>query len=226
MAGAEKLAAISALARATYLKRHTDYIAGLWRDSIIPGLTWRRQGPRGQKNKAYNCPSWSWASQDSIVSYQWAGEQRGEGLFMPQVLDVIWEPDSANMFGDVRSAHIVLDTTITTGGVMPDHFRRYEPFQHDAHYIQAVIISDPERAVLWHATATMDDAGVGGKMVAVAVLSTYYSERIFLLLDPPDLDAEEYRRVGIAIMGCSDGENPKVQGDIASGWKRITIKLV
>lgn len=34
----DKLVAISALARATYLNRHIDYVAGLWRDCIVPGL--------------------------------------------------------------------------------------------------------------------------------------------------------------------------------------------
>ncbi|KAF2818854.1 HET-domain-containing protein, partial [Ophiobolus disseminans] len=57
----DKLVAVSALAKTTYLRRPQPYIAGLWRDSIVHGLMWRRKGP-GTKNTTSQCPSWSWAS--------------------------------------------------------------------------------------------------------------------------------------------------------------------
>ncbi|KAF2720713.1 HET-domain-containing protein, partial [Polychaeton citri CBS 116435] len=64
----DKMVALSALAKATYLNRRVDYIAGLWKDSLLTGLMWARDGP-GNKTKTYRCPSWSWASQDSPVNY-------------------------------------------------------------------------------------------------------------------------------------------------------------
>ncbi|KAI0193233.1 heterokaryon incompatibility protein-domain-containing protein, partial [Xylaria flabelliformis] len=59
--GKDKLVAISALARATYHNRPADYIAGLWRDSLLSGLKWIGDG-QGSKSKSMAYPSWSWAS--------------------------------------------------------------------------------------------------------------------------------------------------------------------
>ncbi|KAI0425581.1 hypothetical protein F5Y09DRAFT_352147 [Xylaria sp. FL1042] len=68
--GNDKLAAIAALAASMNMKLNSscrdyedyqDYVAGIWRKSLIYGLGWRRIGP-GKKSPNYRCPSWSWAS--------------------------------------------------------------------------------------------------------------------------------------------------------------------
>jgi hypothetical protein len=64
----DNLVALSALAKATYLNKHVNYFAGIWKDSVLAGLLWHRIGP-GSKARDHGCPSWSWASQDSGVSY-------------------------------------------------------------------------------------------------------------------------------------------------------------
>jgi hypothetical protein len=64
----DKLVALSALAKATYSNKRVEYFAGIWKDSVLGGLLWYRSGPGG-KARTQGCPSWSWASQDSAVSY-------------------------------------------------------------------------------------------------------------------------------------------------------------
>jgi hypothetical protein len=54
----DKLVAISAAAKATYSNRRIGYFAGLWKDCIMAGLLWTRNGP-GRKSRRYACPSWS-----------------------------------------------------------------------------------------------------------------------------------------------------------------------
>lgn len=67
----DRLAAIEGYARALSLARpHDDYVAGLWRSSLVPQLLWYRQhgippGPR----PAYRAPTWSWASIDGAVQF-------------------------------------------------------------------------------------------------------------------------------------------------------------
>jgi hypothetical protein len=65
----DRLVAISAAAKATYSNRRIDYCAGLWKDCIMAGLLWTRDSP-GRKSRRYACPSWSWASQETRVSYR------------------------------------------------------------------------------------------------------------------------------------------------------------
>jgi hypothetical protein len=62
---ANKLVAISAAAKATYLNRHVDYFAGLWKDCVVPGLMWIRSSP-GRKSRRFSCPSWSWAYKKQV----------------------------------------------------------------------------------------------------------------------------------------------------------------
>ncbi|KAI0908559.1 hypothetical protein F4823DRAFT_598570 [Ustulina deusta] len=69
--GRNKLVAISALAEVFRMICQGDYIAGIWRESLMDGLRWRRSGS-GKKSSSYRCPSWSWASQDSAVRYNFS----------------------------------------------------------------------------------------------------------------------------------------------------------
>jgi hypothetical protein len=51
----DKLVALSALAKATYLNKHVEYFAGVWKDSVLTGLLWHRIGP-GSKARDHGCP--------------------------------------------------------------------------------------------------------------------------------------------------------------------------
>ncbi|KAH7084385.1 heterokaryon incompatibility protein-domain-containing protein, partial [Paraphoma chrysanthemicola] len=66
----DKLVAVSALAKSAHQRRPQPYIAGLWKDSILHGLMWRREG-QGTKHAFQSFPSWSWATQNSAIQYLW-----------------------------------------------------------------------------------------------------------------------------------------------------------
>ncbi|KAF2744699.1 HET-domain-containing protein [Sporormia fimetaria CBS 119925] len=65
----DKLLAIAALARA--YGEEEDYLAGLWRHSIVPDLLWNSDCESHTKDSAalHHAPTWSWASTDSRVSW-------------------------------------------------------------------------------------------------------------------------------------------------------------
>lgn len=240
----DKLVAISALAKPTYLNRQQDYVAGIWRDSMILGLQWIRKG-EGQKSKAYDCPSWSWASQDSEVSYRVAarylqslfderlrvridedGKEEDEEASKSPILHVEWNPDPTNPFGSVSSAYIDLHTKIGVGVVLRDHFQRFEPYEREWEGAQALMLSytadDTGRSESWHARATMDESNFTGGRVAVAVLG-----ESLLLLDPPDPEASEFRRVGLADWNSDITSNRrKSEGDATRLWIEKTIRLL
>lgn len=226
----DKLVAISALARATYLNRHNSYVAGLWRDCIVPGLLWMRDGA-GRKSRTCSCPTWSWASHRSAVTYKkaaphvyWDKVKASENF--PRVQDVSWDTRPENPFGDVIFAHVDLDTTIALGTVLRDNtFTSHATHRlPGGEYQQTLVIPRPGRSGPFCAHATMDDADEGGRNVVVANMW-----HCFLLLEPPILNSKEYRRVGLAVIFLQHLVKDRFDGtmdDVTRGWTRRTIRLV
>lgn len=226
----DRLVAISALARATYLNRHIDYVAGLWRDCIVPGLLWRRSGP-GYKSKTYSCPTWSWASQSSAVTYENATPSvytTQPSEYFPRVQNVSWDTKPENPFGDVLFAHVDLDTKIALGAMPRDNssYDAWYPSWQPENERQMLIITEPGPNRTICADATMDDEDGGGQNVVVAIMG-----HCFLLLEPPSLSSREYRRVGVA--ACHEYKAASTRGkrlvdmdEISLGWTRRTIRLV
>ena len=239
----DKLVAVSALAKATYLRRPQPYIAGLWRDSIMHGIMWRRSGP-GSKSRFSHCPSWSWASQDSAIQYLWthAGVDRAKNWlssYKVTVVSVDYVPSPISPFTDVLSAHIELRTLLTIGTVLNHTHRRnggqnvqgnsgwsghasiveqrFEDtdggYKLAAGLEQGLYLSEPNTDMIWYLEAVMDTPFGFHHRVAVAYLGLDNNETsvtddpgaednnnnlVFMLLDPPNLDASAYTRVGIA----------------------------
>jgi hypothetical protein len=225
--GRDKLVAISALAKATYLNRHVEYAAGLWKDCFVPGLLWQRNG-LGSKSNRNNCPSWSWASQDSEVSYGLVGSQPllHSGPNKPKIIEISITQDPENPFGDARASFVKLDTLVMVGWVLRDHFSRYN-FNSGSSYKPALIISENGSGRLWQAEAIMDSQDAIGKQfkVLVALIDGDSWRRIMLILEPPDLDANEYRRIGIATIKAVNFDTSKIKY-LGKEWPRRIIKLI
>jgi hypothetical protein len=198
----DKLVAISAAAEATYLNRNVEYLAGLWKDCIIEGLLWSRCSP-GCKIRCYACPSWSWASQDTTVSYDYIRGYEGHGQSVngsqiydhwPKIIDAHTETEPETRFGDVKSGYIKLDTLVTSGWVM-----RYdaEDRVHARH--REFIFSTPGRNDVWSSTAIMDDDDHQESKCTVAFLGLRFGGWIALLLKPVVGRERTYQRVGISV---------------------------
>jgi hypothetical protein len=199
----DKLIAISAAAKATYLNRHVDYCAGLWKDCIMTGLLWERRGP-GRKSRRYACPSWSWASQESGVSYEiikmYHQLSRESPLYQPRVIYVHVETDPLSPFGDVNSGYIKLDTLVTSGWVM----RHKTQGVFTSKFYKEFIFSNPGRTDVWRAPAFMDDDDhhQHSKLTVAFLGLTSQSSLdpggwVALLLEPVRDEMQTYRRVGL-----------------------------
>ncbi|KAI1734746.1 heterokaryon incompatibility protein-domain-containing protein [Xylaria scruposa] len=242
----DKLVAISALARATYHNRPADYIAGLWRDSLLSGLKWMRDG-QGSKSKSSAYPSWSWASQNSGVSYKLFSEEcdrlsrRSSGSFsddvedsladaLPKVAGVKWEPDPINPFGDVSSAYIDIHTKVGTGIVLRDYFSKNH-LLYDGEDSQALMIPYVRKdgvADWLLAKAIMDSSGLPGGYVTVALLQKIESStHVFFLLEKLHDNANEYKRIGIGVLEPHDMPLSEIENysEYAKGWAEETIRL-
>jgi hypothetical protein len=223
----DKLVAISAAAKATYLNRHVEYCAGLWKDCIMTGLLWTRRGS-GRKSRRYACPSWSWASQESGVSYWhiWKYQQisRESPLYQPIVIDVHAETDPLSPFGDVKSGYIKLDTLVTSGWVMR-HYTRLRG--EDTHY-QKFIFSNPGRTDVWSAPAIMDDDDHHQhSKLTVAFLGLFLqaldpsADWVALLLETVEDETQTYRRVGLLVTDRYDYPDYVATGTL---WMNSGIK--
>ncbi|KAK4250662.1 heterokaryon incompatibility protein-domain-containing protein [Corynascus novoguineensis] len=65
LVGDDRFPAISGIARSLWRKRkagETDYLAGLWRDTLESDLLWRHNGNRFPRPAEWAAPTWSWAS--------------------------------------------------------------------------------------------------------------------------------------------------------------------
>ncbi|KAI1317490.1 hypothetical protein F5Y16DRAFT_149219 [Xylariaceae sp. FL0255] len=67
----DKLVAIGGLARTFSGAMKTDYLAGLWRDHLIQGLNWETISPTARRLGTYRAPTWSWASIDSPIKFNY-----------------------------------------------------------------------------------------------------------------------------------------------------------
>ena len=121
--GKDKLVAISAMARAIHKCRPMSYYAGLWGDSVWQGLLWFSSGSPNmfsaespsRKSKVYRAPSWSWASQDTGVSYYEASassEGQIDGAEVCKVLGVNTTLATEDPFGAVSGGQLKLETIV------------------------------------------------------------------------------------------------------------------
>jgi hypothetical protein len=72
----DKLPALSGLAAALYQRTGDEYLAGLWRKSVLDDLLWMHKAIYSRGNRVapsrqpgYRAPSWSWASVDGNINF-------------------------------------------------------------------------------------------------------------------------------------------------------------
>lgn len=186
----DKLVAISAVARATYLNRRVDYFAGLWKDFILQSLIWKRSS-LGNKSRTYVCPSWSWASQDSSVRYVAIYNELINYIpYQPKVLEIHVDRDPKKHFGDMSSGYVKLNTWITSGWVLRSH-------AHGLDHEQEFIFCHKSYPRIRRATIVMDDEGYTGPGVTVALIVDRYHDWVALVLESLLDGTQTYRRIGI-----------------------------
>ncbi|KAI1350980.1 heterokaryon incompatibility protein-domain-containing protein [Xylaria sp. FL0043] len=202
--GSDKLVAISALAEAVSLNSGAEYVAGLWRDSLMVGLLWGRRGP-GKKTSSYRCPSWSWASQDSAISYflRLGYERAG---FDASVVAVEVDADQHHPFGAVRGGFLKLCGRLICRGIV---MRMTIEQQHNPGQSHVLIFWDNLRQISTsHVWIDDDDLRVKD------VVCVYLGHLCALILEEAPEGMGLYRRVGILHV------NGPAQTDLAEMWKK------
>ncbi|KAI1428664.1 heterokaryon incompatibility protein-domain-containing protein [Xylaria sp. FL1777] len=184
--GSDKLVAISALAKAISLNSGAEYVAGLWRDTLMLGLVWRRIGS-GNKASRYRSLSWSWASQDSAVNFP-LFPKRGGASFDASIIAAEVEADQRNPFGAVTGGFLRLcSPLICRGTVMRISERQDSPVSKHMlifwNHLQPMTMSH----------IYMDDDDLKSKEVICVYLGRHHA----LILEHAVEGKDVYRRIGL-----------------------------
>jgi hypothetical protein len=111
--GSDKLVALSGIAAEMEFVESTEYLAGLWKHSLLGDLLWYidRRGvldsPARPASGPYRAPSWSWASMEGTISY-W-------NVFLPNRAEIVEARTSTtgpDPFGSVSDGFIRIRGTL------------------------------------------------------------------------------------------------------------------
>ncbi|KAE9363229.1 HET-domain-containing protein, partial [Stipitochalara longipes BDJ] len=112
----DKLPAMAGIAQHYQLLTNFEqgrYLAGLWEHSLLFTLLWgtmtktlstMNQG----KPKSYRAPSWSWASVDGRIWFQYDESSRKYFIYTATIIQCTIEVATANPFGQVASGDLVI----------------------------------------------------------------------------------------------------------------------
>lgn len=182
----DKLVAISALAKAIHSLCNDEYLAGLWKESLIEGLLWLRSG---QGTKARR-PSWSWSSQDSSIHYP---NYFIMNDFDCQVQDVLITKDPLNPMGSVMYGSISLSCRICDCQLLPVRTNCFSAF------LRTGCQSRTHEVLVWDGFKPMEAAAVMDNEdhpPSSGFLLYFGRMPIFLILAAVDLRTNTYERVG------------------------------
>ncbi|OJD40376.1 heterokaryon incompatibility protein [Diplodia corticola] len=103
---ADKLPALSGVAREMQTMMQDEYLAGLWRKDIVEGLCWSSSPETPASPSRYRAPSWSWASLDTEIEYYFGGDV--DGSYLVDFKDAAVALADTNPFGEVRDGWLLL----------------------------------------------------------------------------------------------------------------------
>lgn len=134
--------ALAGLAKQFHQHLEDQYLAGLWRSTLVQDLAWRVHKPTGSSRPLWRAPSWSWAAIDEPIEYirQVTGHRRTQGEAAPQIIpvatvrDVHCTPLGRDAMGELEGAYLKL-----SGCIVPAYlgicYRRYKPHYEPAEYL-------------------------------------------------------------------------------------------
>jgi Heterokaryon incompatibility protein (HET) len=109
----DKLPALSGVAKQiSKLRLGDEYLAGLWRKTIIGDLGWRVGAAWVTRLSVWRSPSWSWASVEGLVAW---GDGERELIFIRAYCDCLEAsvtPSGSDTTGEVLSGYIILSALV------------------------------------------------------------------------------------------------------------------
>lgn len=213
----DKLPALAGMANEMGRTRKDEYLAGLWRGSLIEELCWNCVG-RVQKPQVYRAPSWSWASVDAQVSLM-SGSTR-----FARVEDARTDQTGTGMFGEVCDGWLLLyghllsavinhKLKVTLHSIPCNKAQAYETFapwiewDHQSHIFFDIEPSSLEKGgVPTYCVPVMGFGNMAGIYCLLVVPKGTFPSITMgtTLASPESSNKEEYQRIGlVSLSGVS-----------------------
>ncbi|KAH9857300.1 heterokaryon incompatibility protein-domain-containing protein [Lenzites betulinus] len=150
---ADKLVACGAVAKIFHCALNTDYLAGLWRHSLLGDLLWHVVKPQ-RRPEVSRAPSWSWAAVDSEVRMYQSFSAYDINVAEIIRCDVRLKEDSLP-FGEVSSGSLVMRAQLLRLQRMEKYVwqLQYNPTERLLRYHHRSVAHEEDAAadsVLWH----------------------------------------------------------------------------
>jgi hypothetical protein len=124
----DKLPALAGIAKIYGTKLQDQYLAGLWRKTLVKDLYWTVQNPR--RLSYYRAPSWSWVSLDGIPDVGFLSRILGGVKVLPEVIDCEMELKGSNPYGEVTGGKIKLQAPLEPLFLTGQFIRPYERYSN------------------------------------------------------------------------------------------------
>jgi hypothetical protein len=115
----DKIVALSGIAKWMKEILHDEYVAGLWRNNLVPQLLWKVKdwkqidGSPSNRPSGYRAPSFSWASIDGVIA-PLIGPTEFEvtGTALLDILEISTRPKTNDETGILEKAHLRVAGTL------------------------------------------------------------------------------------------------------------------
>ncbi|KAK1751356.1 heterokaryon incompatibility protein-domain-containing protein [Echria macrotheca] len=241
----DKLPSLAGLASKLATSGHGTYVAGLWKEDLIIGLSWFPQGTL-IRHKA-RAPSWSWASVDGPFGYLWClmlGTKFQGRRQMKEDLDLHITEDSVTemypgSFGEVRGGSIeAIGTVWPSKANQNPSIKKELTFEgvFDGHKVtigkgtlgQGFFLDEGHEEFDYETASGCRLLWITSIRAEGASSSRCGPFLIFLIIQETGERENEYRRIGAGWVNQSPGKHwqNKPKTLLADNGQRMPIRLV
>jgi hypothetical protein len=105
----DKLVALAGIATEVQRLLKDDYLAGLWRRSLLDEMLWVVKDDDSFRPSIYRAPSWSWASVEGAISYDICTSARGSEIFFEEATVTDAQVTGADVIhGQITAGFVIL----------------------------------------------------------------------------------------------------------------------
>jgi hypothetical protein len=207
----DKLPALQGIAKRAQIERQCAYYAGLWEESMCLDLAWYLY-KRNTVHIEYRAPSWSWASSEGPVCYDFRVGIQSEA----SVISVSTVPVGTDPMGEVIAGTLVIRGLCLPALCKLDAGRR-------RHWESLHMIGkDSPIKMQWQ--ADFEDSNLVNEDLTAVLIASDHFYAYYLVLRPTDQEKRVYQRTGLAIRRDMDMRNRQTRYDMFSG--RVTERAL
>ena len=127
----DRLPALAGIARRQHEITGDQYLAGMWRDGLIPQLGWYLEEPQRKKTRPkWRGPTWAWTAIDGQVTFWsfWKNDIMVEkSKNHIRVIDVWTTPSGPDRFGAVTGGELMVGCSGLVRGHLINNFNAHPP---------------------------------------------------------------------------------------------------